>query len=96
MQLMMIEGLPGTGKTTIAKWLYGYLVTRGVNAALLLEGNKDIPLDFLKRPEYQIMTSSYCFLISRKSSKGFASTRLSQKIILTCGLVSVPDMLQKE
>ena len=46
MQLIMIEGLPGTGKTTIAKWLNEYLDSQGIVAFLLLEGNKDIPCDF--------------------------------------------------
>lgn len=46
MRLIMVEGLPGTGKTTIAKWLSEYLNTQGVNATLLLEGNRDIPCDF--------------------------------------------------
>ena len=46
MQLIMIEGLPGTGKTTIAEWLTDYLNTQGTNAILLLEGNRDIPCDF--------------------------------------------------
>jgi Thymidylate kinase len=42
----MIEGLPGTAKTTIAKWLDEYLNSKGINAILLLEGNRDIPCDF--------------------------------------------------
>lgn len=46
MQLIMIEGLPGTGKTTIAEWLNEYLNAQGTKSILLLEGNRDIPCDF--------------------------------------------------
>jgi hypothetical protein len=42
----MIEGLPGTGKTTIAEWLNEYLNAKGTKSILLLEGNRDIPCDF--------------------------------------------------
>ncbi len=45
-QLILIEGLPGTGKTSISKWMYGYLQKHEKNVTLLLEGDERIPLDF--------------------------------------------------
>ncbi|MCL2509347.1 MAG: hypothetical protein FWF05_09245 [Oscillospiraceae bacterium] len=45
-KLILIEGLPGTGKTTIAKWLSGILTSFGEKVTLLNEGDERIPCDF--------------------------------------------------
>jgi len=44
--LILIEGLPGTGKTTLAKWLSDKFSSKGIDNLLLLEGDERIPCDF--------------------------------------------------
>jgi hypothetical protein len=43
-QLVLVEGLPGSGKTTTARWLVGTLAERGARAQLLREDAPDHPL----------------------------------------------------
>ncbi|MCL2360674.1 MAG: hypothetical protein FWC73_02535 [Defluviitaleaceae bacterium] len=45
-KLILVEGLPGTGKTTIAKWLSDLLISQGENTTLLSEGDERSPCDF--------------------------------------------------
>jgi len=45
-RLILIEGLPGTGKTTLAKWLSDGLTDKGIENLLLLEGDERVPCDF--------------------------------------------------
>lgn len=45
-KLYIVEGIPGSGKTTTAKWLAQVLRGKGVDANLFLEGNIEHPADF--------------------------------------------------
>jgi hypothetical protein len=45
-KLMMVEGLPGFGKSTTAKLIYDILTENQLNAELFLEGNLDHPADY--------------------------------------------------
>ena len=45
-QLMLVEGLPGTGKTTATQYLYDHLVAQRERAIALFEGDERIPCDF--------------------------------------------------
>jgi hypothetical protein len=45
-KLILVEGLPGSGKTTLAGAVATRLQDRGVRAGLYLEGNLDHPADF--------------------------------------------------
>ena len=45
-RLILLEGLPGTGKTTIIKWLADNLKEKGEKVTLLFEGDSRIPCDF--------------------------------------------------
>jgi len=45
-RLLFIEGLPGTGKTTLSEYIYTLLTDKGMKAELLLEGNEKIPSNF--------------------------------------------------
>jgi len=45
-KLVFVEGLPGTGKTTLSKQIYMILTEQGVHAELLLEDNEKIPCNF--------------------------------------------------
>lgn len=56
-KLILVEGLPGSGKTTTAEFIATWLEQRGVATAVFLEGNLDHPADFesvacLDEPEY--------------------------------------------
>lgn len=46
MPLILIEGLPGSGKTTAAKKIYEQLRCQGYPAELYLEGNSLNPADY--------------------------------------------------
>lgn len=45
-KLILIEGLPGFGKSTAAQLVYEILTEAGNNAQLFLEGNLDHPADY--------------------------------------------------
>ncbi len=45
-KLILVEGLPGSGKTTMAEFVRDELARRGQQAQLFLEGNLDHPADF--------------------------------------------------
>lgn len=45
-QLIMIEGLPGSGKSTTAQTVYEMLKEKGINTELYCEGNYNHPADF--------------------------------------------------
>ena len=45
-RLILVEGLPGTGKTTISKWLSDLFAEKGEATVLLTEGDERIPCDF--------------------------------------------------
>ena len=45
-RLILIEGLPGTGKTTLSEQIFKRLIGRGIQAELLLEENEKIPSNF--------------------------------------------------
>ena len=61
-KLILIEGLPGTGKTTISKWLSAVLVDKGESIILLNEGDEKIPCDFyeiagIPKSEFDLLCS---------------------------------------
>jgi hypothetical protein len=45
-KLILVEGLPGTGKTTLSERIFTLLSGQGLQVELLLEGNKKIPSNF--------------------------------------------------
>ncbi len=45
-RLILIEGLPGTGKTTISQWLFDLLQSKGESFTLLFEDDKRIACNF--------------------------------------------------
>jgi hypothetical protein len=45
-KLILVEGLPGSGKTTTASFVAEWLGERGLETALFLEGDLDHPADF--------------------------------------------------
>jgi len=44
--LILIEGLPGTGKSTLSNQLFKLITEKGVQAELLLEENEKSPSNF--------------------------------------------------
>ncbi len=47
-KIYFVEGLPGTGKTTISEWLTGKIIDGGFNSTCLLEDNTKIPTNFYR------------------------------------------------
>ncbi|ALC89423.1 hypothetical protein AM500_06215 [Bacillus sp. FJAT-18017] len=45
-KLILVEGLPGSGKSTTAKLVHEILTERKINAELFFEGNLDHPADY--------------------------------------------------
>jgi len=45
-KLVLVEGIPGSGKTTAAQFIRDWLAERGAHPALYLEGTLDHPADF--------------------------------------------------
>lgn len=45
-KLYLIEGIPGSGKTTTATFVHNLLLEQGVNVKLFMEGNPDHPADY--------------------------------------------------
>ena len=45
-RLILVEGLPGTGKTTLAEQLFKSLTEHGIQAEVLLEENEKSPSNF--------------------------------------------------
>jgi len=63
-QLILVEGLPGSGKTSTARFIAKWLKVRGADCALYLEGNWDHPADFesvacLDAAEYQQIITQF-------------------------------------
>ncbi|GAM15936.1 hypothetical protein [Mesobacillus selenatarsenatis] len=45
-KLILVEGLPGSGKSTTARMIHDILIEKGLNAGLYMEGNLDHPADY--------------------------------------------------
>lgn len=63
-KLILIEGLPGSGKSTTAQRVHEILTERNLKARLFLEGNLDHPADYdgvacLDEVEYDDLLSAY-------------------------------------
>jgi hypothetical protein len=63
-KLILVEGVPGSGKTAQAAWIKDYLDEKGIPNRLYLEGNPEHPADFesvawFTPPQYQALLSRY-------------------------------------
>jgi len=63
-KLILVEGLPGTGKTTISKWLSTLLIEKGESVILLNEGDENIPCDFyeiagIPKSDFELLCSNH-------------------------------------
>jgi len=63
-QLILVEGIPGSGKTSAAQFIAEWLETRGFESALYLEGDWSHPADFesvacLNQREYQELLAQF-------------------------------------
>lgn len=63
-QLIIIEGLPGSGKSTVAQLVSEILADKGVEAQMFQEGNLEHPADydgvsFYKQDEFNQLLSDH-------------------------------------
>jgi hypothetical protein len=63
-QLILVEGIPGSGKTSVAQFIAAWLATRGFETALYLEGDWNHPADFesaacLNRNQYEEIKAQF-------------------------------------
>lgn len=78
-KLIVVEGIPGSGKSTMAAFIKDWLAARGLPARLFLEGDPNHPADFefiafFSRPEWEQLLESHptqrAWLESRVESLG--------------------------
>ena len=87
-RLILVEGLPGTGKTTISKWLAAALTSRGESVALMSEGDERVPCDFyntagIPKKEFESLCAKHNFdrdtlLKIALSTKNYVCLRLDK------------------
>jgi len=77
MKLVLVEGLPGSGKTTTARWLVGALAGRGVGARLLLEDAPEHPLK-VGGPLHPGGTTTGAALFARYTVERYADESLAR------------------
>lgn len=63
-KLIIVEGLPGSGKSTTAKIIYDILKDKGINTELYCEGNYNHPADYdgvayFNNEDFKIMQENY-------------------------------------
>jgi hypothetical protein len=77
MKLVLVEGLPGSGKTTTARWLVGALAGRGVGARLLREDAPEHPLK-VGGPLHPGGTTTGAALFARYTVERYADESLAR------------------
>lgn len=100
-KLILIEGLPGFGKSTTAQLVHEVLTEMNVHSQLFLEGNLDHPADYdgvacFTLSEYEELRSTYAkcsdLLINRTAIQGDHCFLEYRKLINEYGS-SIPDEL---
>jgi hypothetical protein len=76
-KLVLVEGLPGSGKTTTARWLVGALAARGARAQLLREDAPDHPLK-VGGPLHPGGATTGAALFARYTVEGYAEESLAR------------------
>ena len=75
-KLVLVEGLPGSGKTTTARWLVGALAARGARAQFLREDEPDHPLK-VGGPLHPGGATTGAALFARYTVEGYADESLA-------------------
>ncbi|MBE0696925.1 MAG: hypothetical protein IH586_08370, partial [Anaerolineaceae bacterium] len=104
-KLILIEGIPGSGKTSAARYTNEWLESNGIKAALYLEGNLDHPADYesvacLNQQMLEQIAARYPAqweLIQKYSTKRSGETFIKfQKMRNDLGPETIPDDLFHE
>lgn len=77
-QLIMVEGLPGSGKSTTADFLKGWLTERGHDVAYYAEGRTDHPVDF--EQVAVLSTETFIGLVGAYPAQGDDLIRGAEKV----------------
>lgn len=103
-RLVLIEGLPGSGKSTVAQFVSQILFEQGAETQLFLEGNVDHPADFEGVAFYQqdefdqllLKHEAYSDMITTKSAKHSSGYLISYRKIKDEWGSQFPDELIHE
>jgi hypothetical protein len=91
-KLIMVEGLPGSGKTTTAQLIHDILKDHNINAKLYLEGNVDHPADYESASYFT--KDEFAKLLAENSH--FQASLLKQAEVLPEGYVLYRPQLIEE
>ncbi len=80
--MILIEGLPGTGKSTLAKSISDYFISHGREVVLHLETEKDSPFRFKDGTSLDVNFDEFCSTILSKWKKYINTSSLERKLII--------------
>ena len=89
-RLILVEGLPGTGKTTISAWIYRRLKRKGVPARVLLEDDPDMPGDWIIDADRHMPVQEYAHRMLKLWQQWAGNYTGEGVLILDCAFLQNP------
>ncbi len=92
-QLILVEGLPGTGKTTAAQKLFNRLSSKREAVSVFLREMKEYPVIFMKQQISRSMSMMPSVPGIQKWKKSFGQYPYELQIMSTCGWINALILL---